>query len=152
MSPVEIRTLTDSDLTGAARLLGILNPEVPPRVVEERLASLLREHPDYQIAGAFSAGSLVGICGGGMFTKVWCGKCLEIENLVVDPDARGTGIGAGLIEHFKAIAREHGCNVLTLDSYAHNRQSHRLYERHGFEPWSIHFVNPIGNWTGGETT
>ena len=55
------------------------------------------------------------------------------------------------IEHFKAIARERGCNVLTLDSYAQTHQSHRLYERPGFEPWSIHFVNPFGNWTGGET-
>ena len=152
MPTIEIRTLTDSDLAGAARLLGILNPKVPQPVIESRLSTLLGEHPDYQIAGAFADARLVGICGGGIFTKVWCGKCLEIENLVVDPEARGRGIGARLIAHFLEVARGRGCDVLTLDSYAHNRESHRLYERHGFEPWSIHFVNPIGNWTGREPT
>ena len=117
-------------------------------MVHERLATLLDCHPDYQIAGAFSHGTLVGICGGGISTKVWCGKHLEIENLVVDPESRGAGIGERLIEYFKSHARENDCNVLTLDSYAHNKKSHRLYERLGFEPWSIHFVNPSGNWTG----
>lgn len=150
MPAIEIRTLTRSDVHGIVRLLGILNPEVPPEVIESRLATLWEENQDYQIAGAFADGALAGICGAGVFTKVWCGKCLEIENLVVDPAFRGAGIGARLIEHFTAIARRRGCQVLTLDSYAENRASHRLYERHGFEPWSIHFVNPIGNWTGAD--
>lgn len=148
MPAIEIRQLRENEMTEAARLLGILNPDVPLKVVATRLNTMLAEHPHYQIAGAFEGGELAGVCGAWITTKIWCGLHLEIDNLVVDPERRGSGIGTLLIEHFSALARTHGCNALTLDSYAANQASHRLYQRHGFEPWSIHFVNPSGNWTG----
>jgi ribosomal protein S18 acetylase RimI-like enzyme len=151
MKPTEIRTLTGSDHTATVKLLGVLNPDVPEVIIRERLDTILRDHPNYQIVGAFNGDRLVGVCGAWIATKIWCGKFLEIDNLVVEPDARSSGIGAHLIEHFEAIARENKCTVLTLDSYADNKRSHRLYERLGFEPWGIHSINPIGNWTGGET-
>ncbi len=152
MNSVEIRQLEVSELDDAARLLGILNPDIPLPVVSERLATMTADHPHYQIAGAFSDGRLVGVCGAWVYTKIWCGRHLEIDNLVVDPELRGSGIGTHFIRHFTALSRELGCNSMTLDSYASNQASHRLYQRHGFEPWSIHFVNPIGNWKGIDPT
>jgi ribosomal protein S18 acetylase RimI-like enzyme len=148
MDPVTIRPLTDSDLAEAARLLATLNPDTPPAVVRERLDTILSEHPHYQIAGAFAGSRLVGVCGAWIATKIWCGRYLEIDNLVVDPAHRSGGVGTSLIAHFEALGHELDCKLLTLDSYTANHPSHRLYHRLGFEIWGFHFIKPIGNWSG----
>lgn len=151
-STLSIRPLADSDLTEAARLLGFLNPDTPLPLVRERLETMLREHPHYQIVGAFDGTRLAGVCGAWIATKLWCGLYLEIDNLVVDPDARSNGIGSLLIEHLQTIGRERGCNLLVLDSYTSNHLSHRLYHRLGFEIWGFHFIKPIGNWSGKDSS
>lgn len=149
MHEIEIRRLVASEISEAVGLLAVLNPDVVMDELANRLRQMLVEYGNYQIVGAFVNGQLAGVCGAWWLVKVWCGRHLEIDNLVVAPAFRGAGIGARLIEHFMAEAKAQGGAVLTLDSYAKNQESHRLYQRLGFEPWSIHFVNPIGNWTGG---
>ncbi len=148
MEPVTIRQLTTTDLAKASELLHTLNTDTPLPLIHERLATILRDHPHYHIAGAFSGDRMLGVCGAWIATKIWCGRYLEIDNLVVDPDTRSSGVGTLLIEHFQTIGRENDCNLLVLDSYTSNHASHRLYHRLGFEIWGFHFVKPIGNWSG----
>lgn len=149
--PIDIRPLEDADLDTAARVLATLNPTTPVATLRERLATMRRDHPNYRCVGAFADGRLAGVCGSWIVTRVWCGRCLEIDNLVVDPALRNRGIGGLLIDHLETLAREAGCTVLTLDSYIANEASHRLYRRHGFENWSYHFVKPVGDWSGAGT-
>jgi ribosomal protein S18 acetylase RimI-like enzyme len=148
---VSIRPLGQADLEDAVRLLVTLNPDTPARVVRERLEAILADHPHYQLAGAFDGDVLVGVCGAWIATKIWCGRYLEIDNLVVDPARRSGGAGTALIRHFEALARELDCKIMVLDSYTSNRASHRLYHRLGFEIWGFHFVKPVGDWTGKES-
>ena len=152
MENPDIRPLVKSDLSEAARLLGTLNPDTPLPLVRERLETILAEHPHYEIVGAFIGGNLVGVCGAWIATKIWCGRYLEIDNLVVDPALRSSGVGTCLIRHLEAIGRERDCTLLVLDSYTANHPSHRLYHRLGFEIWGFHFVKPIGNWSGKDET
>jgi ribosomal protein S18 acetylase RimI-like enzyme len=146
--PVSIRPLGQADLEDAIRLLGALNPDTPARVVSERLQTILAAHPHYQLAGAFDGDALIGICGAWIATKIWCGRYLEIDNLVVDPGRRSSGTGTALIRHFEALARELDCKVITLDSYTSNHPSHRLYHRLGFEIRGFHFIKHAGDWSG----
>ena len=143
-----IRNLTSADLEHAAILLHTLNPEMPSDLARERLHTVLADHPHYQLVGAFLGGKLVGVSGAWIATKIWCGKYLEIDNLVVDADYRSAGIGSQLIRHLEALGRELDCKILCLDSYTSNHASHRLYHRLGFEIWGFHFIKPIGNWSG----
>jgi GNAT superfamily N-acetyltransferase len=148
MPDVRIQPLAPGDLASAANLLTQLNPETPAALVAERLRTLLADHSHYELFGAFSAGKLVGVAGAWIATKIWCGRYLEIDNLVVDPGQRSTGVGTLLIQHLEALARQRDCKIIVLDSYAANRSSHRLYHRLGFEIWSFHFIKPIGDWKG----
>ena len=148
MADIHIRPLGSGDLTDAASLLYTLNPETPATVIEDRLQAILADHSHYELIGAFSGKSLVGLAGAWIATKIWCGRYLEIDNLVVDPANRSTGIGTLLIKHLEAIARKQDCRIIVLDSYAANYASHRLYHRLGFEIWSFHFIKPIGDWKG----
>lgn len=150
MEPIAIRPLGPGDLPDAADLLALLNPETPAAIIAERLATLLADHSHYELFGALSNGRLVGVAGAWIATKIWCGRYLEIDNLVVDPDQRSAGIGTLLIHHLEALASERGCKIVVLDSYTANHPSHRLYHRLGFEIWGFHFVKPIGDWKGCE--
>lgn len=146
MKTISIRSLDSADLPDAAKLLTVLNPETPLKIINERLNTLLTDHPHYHIFGAFSEGKLTGLVGAWIATKIWCGRYLEIDNLIVDSECRFNGVGTMLIQHLEAIAHERDCKIIVLDSYTANKQSHRLYHRLGFEIWGFHFVKPIENW------
>lgn len=146
METLAIRPLAASDLIAAADLLTLLNPETPAALIAARLERILAEHPHYQLFGAFSGGTLAGVAGAWIATKIWCGRYLEIDNLVVDPAQRSAGIGGQLIRHLEALAHDRDCKVVVLDSYTANHPSHRLYHRLGFEIWGFHFIKPIGDW------
>lgn len=149
MEPIRIRALAAGDMTEAAHLLTQLNQETPAALIEERLQTILTDHPHYELFGAFVDDKLAGVVGAWVATKIWCGRYLEIDNLVVDGGQRSLGIGGLLIQHLEALARERECTIIALDSYAANRPSHRLYHRLGFEIWSFHFIKPVGDWKGG---
>jgi GNAT superfamily N-acetyltransferase len=149
MQALSIRPLAPSDLIVAAGLLTLLNPETPAAVIAARLETILAEHSHYQLFGAFVDDKLAGVAGAWIATKIWCGRYLEIDNLVVDPAQRSTGIGGQLIRHLESLALARDCKIVVLDSYTANQPSHRLYHRLGFEIWGFHFIKPIGDWKGG---
>ena len=150
METIRIRPLASDDLIGAAGLLVLLNPETSAALIAERLDALLTDHSHYQLFGAFSDGKLVGVAGAWIATKIWCGRYLEIDNLVVESNQRSFGIGSLLVHHLESLAKERDCKLIVLDSYTANHPSHRLYHRLGFEIWGFHFVKPIGDWQGTE--
>lgn len=143
MDEVVLQTLQHGDTAAAVELLALLNPTTPAAELEERLTTILTVHPHYRITGAYRSGKLVGLCGAWIATKIWCGKYLEIDNLIVHPDHRSSNIGTLLIRHFESLAKEENCRIVTLDSYTSNHPSHRLYHRLGYEIWGFHFVKPL---------
>jgi len=149
MVEINIRPLLAADLADAAKLLATMNEETPIELIGQRLETLLTDHPHYQILGAFIDEKLAGVVGAWIATKIWCGRYLEIDNLVVDPAHRSSGIGSLLIDHLETVGRERDCKLLLLGSYTANRPSHRLYHRLGFEIWGFNFIKPIGDWKAG---
>jgi len=53
--------------------------------------------------------------------------------VVVQPSARGTGVGATLIDHGVDLARALGLGKLSVEVMASNASGLALFERHGFE-------------------
>lgn len=144
MTLPDIRELGPADHLAAIGLLAHLNPDTPDEVLRQRFETILREHPHYQAIGAFLDGQLVALAGIWIATKIWCGRYLEVDNLVVHPLHRSGGFGSALLRRIEEIAKEQDCNLAVLDSYTANRPSHRLYHRLGFEIWGFHFVKPLG--------
>ncbi len=138
-----IRELGPEDINAATLLLADLNPGIPHDVLAERFRTILAEHPHYHAYGAFVEGELAAVASAWIATKIWCGRYLELDNLVVGPTRRSLGLGTALIRHLEEVARENDCNIAVLDSYTSNHASHRLYHRLGFEIWGFHFVKPL---------
>ena len=148
MDDIRLQPLSDADIPAAVDLLMHLNPTTPREIIHQRLAEILMNYPHYHLIGAFSGGTLLGLSGAWIATKVWCGKYLEIDNIVVHPDQRSGKIGTRLIEHLEILAREQQCEILALDSYTSNYPSHRLYHRLGFEIRGFHFIKSLGEAVG----
>jgi ribosomal protein S18 acetylase RimI-like enzyme len=56
-----------------------------------------------------------------------------LNDLYVLETARGRGVGAALMEHAEAVARDAGAVALTLETAHDNHVAQRLYERQGYE-------------------
>lgn len=67
--------------------------------------------------------------------SVWTGtEDAWLEDLFVEPTARGNGYGRSLVEASIARARARGCGRIQLDCNRDNEAGIRLYESLGFTP------------------
>ena len=79
-----------------------------------------------------------------VFETTYCGRRLEIEDLVSSEAHRSRGYGAALLRWFDARAVELGCSTTTLHSAVHRDRAHRFYFREGFHIMAFHFSRPSG--------
>jgi GNAT superfamily N-acetyltransferase len=63
---------------------------------------------------------------------LWVDGVAHVEQVSVDPEHAGHGIGAALIEHAAEWARAHGSAALTLTTFAEVAWNAPYYERLGF--------------------
>lgn len=85
------------------------------------------------------AGEIVG-CGSlyieDKFTHS-CGRAAHIEDVVVDPQCRGMGLGRCIIRYLTHTARSRGCYKITLNCKESNI---KFYEKCGFQRGEIEMV------------
>lgn len=56
----------------------------------------------------------------------------QVEGVRIASEARGTGIGRGLMDRAKQLARDAGCHMLQLTTNRQRPQAVHFYERLGF--------------------
>ncbi len=64
-------------------------------------------------------------------------KTLYLDDLCVDENARGTGVGKALFSFVKAFAKEKGCYNMTLNVWSCNQSALSFYEKCGMIPQKI---------------
>ena len=82
----------------------------------------------------------VGLAGFWIASKLWCGRYLELDNVIVHPNHRSKGIGKILTNYLVDKAIENDCTMVVLDAYTTNFAAHKFYINHGFVPKGFHFV------------
>lgn len=55
-----------------------------------------------------------------------------LEDVVISPASRGSGIGSFLLQHAVQFARSQGCKRITLLTDRANDAAQRFYQKHGF--------------------
>ena len=74
---------------------------------------------------------------------MWCGKYLELDNVIVSKEYRSKGVGKILSDFLDKKAHLNNCTILVLDAYTSNFKAHRFYYNQGFSPKGFHFVKII---------
>ncbi|TCL72310.1 N-acetylglutamate synthase-like GNAT family acetyltransferase [Hydrogenispora ethanolica] len=129
-----IRTARPEDAPAIQVLYEILCPGLPVRVLPERIAAIDTDPRNFLLV-AEAAGRVVGtafltVALSPMFGTQPFGV---IEYLVVDPGARGRGVGGRLMEQLLDICRAQHCTAVLLASSAHRTRAHAFFVRHGFD-------------------
>ena len=96
---------------------------------------------NYGQVGVFEGDICLGLSGFWIGTKLWCGKYLELDNIVVSKTQRSQGIGKLLFDFIHKKALENDCTMLSLDSYTTNFNAHKFFYKEGFAPKGFHFIN-----------
>ncbi|MDZ5810969.1 GNAT family N-acetyltransferase [Halorubrum sp. AD140] len=71
------------------------------------------------------------------------GRYLDIANLEIDAGHRSRGYGEAVVERVDRMAREEGCDYLTVSCEWDNDGARRFYRDAGFEPKQVTYTRPL---------
>jgi len=66
-----------------------------------------------------------------------------VDNLAVDRESEGKGVGRALLDFVEGWARDHGFREVVLDVFASNQRAIAFYERQGYQPDHIRMAKPL---------
>ncbi len=126
----------------ALYLLQHLNPSMSPNLIENHL-SAMADMPNYTCFGLFLDNKMVGISSGWITVRIYCGKQLEIDNVVIDPNHQSKGLGAFFMNAIKQWSAQKNFTAIGLNTYVQNTPSHKFYFNHGFGIIGYHFEHTL---------
>ena len=128
---VEVATHVDDGLVDAVhRLVPQLTTSTPPPTRVE--LEVIVAGPSTMLLLARNGRAVVGMLTLAIF-RIPTGIRAWIEDVVVDADARGKGVGEALTREAVRIAGTHGARTVELTSRPSREAANRLYQRLGFE-------------------
>lgn len=137
---MEIRVLkTKQEMLANYELLLEVYPNLKMEEYDRELDDMIPHN--YGQVAVFIENECVGLTGFWIGTKLWCGKYLELDNVVISSKKRSKGIGKVLFDYMVEIAKNEGCSMLALDSYTSNFKAHKFFYNQGFAPKGFHFIN-----------
>lgn len=132
----EATDVTDELVTAMTRLVPQLSSSSPPpgraeltEIVASPATVLLVARDSERRGAAAIVGSMTLV-----LFRIPTGVRAWIEDVVVDGDARGQGVGEALNRRALEIAAERGARTVDLTSRPSREAANRLYQRLGFEP------------------
>lgn len=129
---VQVRPLRLQDEPAWRRLwagyLAFYGADLPDEVTDALFSRLIRGEPHFALV-AERDGEIIGIVHCLPHASTWSleGYCY-LEDLFVDPEARGTGAGRGLIEAVYAEADRRGLGRVYWHTQEGNHRARRLYD------------------------
>ena len=96
------------------------------------LAGLESDHQKYICA--VTKNNVIAFCSLTIKNNLWqAGNLGHIDELIVDTNYRGLGIGTQLLEAITDIAKQHHCKRIELDTAFHRTKAHNFYSMLDFE-------------------
>jgi GNAT superfamily N-acetyltransferase len=137
---MHIRELLDAEYSVVPNMMRLLEPELSQDAINARMQTMRAD--GWRCIGVFADGSHapLGIAGFSYRTHLFSGKVMYVENVVIEPAARGNQLGEQIMLHLQQLARAAGAVMVTLDAYQRNSGAQKFYQRLGYDPRGVHFV------------
>lgn len=119
-------------------LLNLLNPEMTSDTIE-KLLHQMSQLPNYRCFGLFEGKKLIGISSGWTTVRIYCGKQLELDNVIIDSKIQSKGFGNYFIDKIKQWALANEYQSIGLNTYVQNTRSHKFYYNQNFKVLGFHF-------------
>ena len=139
---MEIRELkTIEEMISQLKVMQELYPSLTEIQYYEMLSEMIPNN--YGQVAVFEDETCIGLSGYWIGTKLWCGKYLELDNVIVSKSHREKGVGKLISDFLENKAHLNNCTIQVLDAYTSNFKAHRFYYNQGFSPKGFHFVKII---------
>jgi GNAT superfamily N-acetyltransferase len=137
---VKMRTM--DEIYGTYPLIRTLTPDIDyEKFVIIQDAMMLQ---GYQCVGAYDQDNLLrGLCGFWVTHRFYCGKAIRVDNIIVDKDCKGLGIGEALLKSVEKEAQSLGGCSIILDAYVSSKESHEFYLRNDMSVIGVHFIKSL---------
>ena len=142
MKELHLKQLLSKDIDNIIKLTSELNPEIDASILKKRHLEMF-EFENYRCFGLYEKETLVAVSSGWITVRLYSGKQLEIDNVIVNPEIQSNGIGSTFIELLESWAKENHCDTVELNTYVQNGRSHKFYFNHGYQILGFHFQKQI---------
>ena len=128
---MDIKELNDIDEIIA--VFPVLSHMYPDLTLDEYKTIIpKRLNEGYRMVAVFDGEKCVCAAGFWIGVRFYCGKFMQLDNMVSLPNARSKGAGKLLVDWIKSLAKTEGCNKIILDTYVENFEAHKFFLREGF--------------------
>ena len=143
MPPVLRHAATDAEITACFPVMRELRPHLTDPA--EFVTRVRRQATGggYRLLAAWDGACPVGLAGYRMQENLIRGRFCYVDDLVVLPEVRRTGLGARLLDKVAAAALTEGVSHLVLDTGLDNLLGQRFYFRYGMLPAALRFAKPL---------
>jgi len=135
---MQLREATIDDIPELCELLNYLfeqEEEFKPNteIQSEGLRNIISNSDVGVIVIAIDSNKVIGMVNILYTVSTALGSRVAIlEDMVVSPKVRGTGVGSKLMKYSLDLAKQNGCKRITLLTDFDNDGAHRFYQQHGF--------------------
>ena len=141
-----IREALEAELPRVLTLLKELDEEAELSLEEARaIWKRMKQYPYYKAYVALKGMEIVG-----SFSLLICDnlghggvRFAVVDNVVVDPNYRGQGIGKKIMMKAMELARQNDCYKMMLSSNKSRVRAHEFYKKLGFEEHCISFMTVL---------
>ncbi len=142
MKDVQVKLLNIKDLNSIASLGNLLNPELELAEVKNSFAQMF--HFDtYRCFGLLKDSKIIGISSGWITHRLYSGKQIEVDNVIIDPSIQSKGYGRFFFQKIEEWASTNDCMTIELNTYITNSRSHKFYFNLGYSIIAYHFQKKI---------
>ena len=134
-----IKIIEAEEILTIIPLLTKLNSKTPLALLKERVLEMVKMS-NYECAGLYIDGKLVGISGLWYSVRHYIGKSAEPDHVIIDDTIRSKGLGKQFFNWIDNHVKSKGCEAIELNAYAANTKSHKFYYNEGYDIYGFHFV------------
>lgn len=139
---VNIKTLTLEHIDQIVELTQQLNPDMDTELLKSRQVSMF-DFENHTCFGCYFNDELVGVLSGWITVRLYSGKQLEIDNVIIDKSMQSKGLGKQILQWIEQWAKVRDCLSVELNTYVHNSRSHKFYFNQGYKILGYHFVKKL---------
>ncbi len=136
---------TDAETDAEIRKCFDVMSELRTHLTSEDFLQTIRhmESEGFRLAYVEDADAVVAVAGYRIYTNLFLGKNLYVDDLVTSASARSKGYGKEMLDWLRDKARDAGCLSFHLDSGTARGRAHKFYFNQGFTISSYHFSEQL---------
>lgn len=125
-------------------LIKQLNPNRNIDVLKQRFMKMLG-NSSYKCFGLYSEGILLGLIGCWTSFRLYTGKHLELDNVIINNQMQSKGYGKIFFDLVEDWAKKNGYDAIGLNTYVANDRSHKFYFNQEYKILGFNFQKLLNN-------